>query len=222
MKLRLFLFILAIPALTALYYVASIVGLVGPLWPTDPEIHPRASFSGNVSDIAFDAINASALFDIKNAELICGVDQAIFEDAIGRLIGSAGFAFLSGKTSVPARGRISQQCDVFGSMQIGPGGAVSMRSSLSTAPTGFSGPLKVRKICLWIGVNYTVFGVERRFRSKMFQWPASQDDHSWVEAPIVSEQTRKSMKIGDIACGDAVRLPYNLFSGPVAPILVFQ
>ena len=219
---RLFFFILAIPLLAALYYVASIIGLVAPVWPTDPEIHPRASFSGNVSDIAFDAINASALFDIESAELVCGVDQAIFADASGRLIGSAGFAFVAGKTSIPARGKVTQQCDVFGSMHIGPGGSVTMRSILSTAPTGFTGPLQVRKICLWIGVNYKIFGTEKHFRSKIFQWPASQDDHSWIEARNVSEQTRKSMKIGDIACGDAVRLPYNLFNGPGAPIPVFQ
>ena len=219
---KLVLSILAILIFAALSYVASVAGLIGPLWPTDPEVHPRALVSRKVSDIAFDAINASALFAIENAELICGVDQAIFEDGSGLVIGSAGFAFVTGKTSIPARSKISHQCDVFGSMQIGPGGSVTMRSILATAPTGFSGPLKVKKICLWIGTNYKVFGVEKHFRSKIFQWPASQDDPSWVEAPIVGEPTRKSKKIADIECGNAVRLPYNLFNVPGAPTLVYR
>ena len=71
----------------------------------------------------------------KNAELICGVDQAIFEDSSGRVIGSAGFAFVTGKASIPARRRIGRQCEAFRSIQIWPGGAVSMRSIVSASPT---------------------------------------------------------------------------------------
>lgn len=217
---RLFLLLLAIPILAVVSYLASVSGLIGPLWPTDLELRPRGSFSGNVSEIAFDASNASILFGIENAELICGVDQAIFEDSSGRVIGSASFAFVTGKTSISARGRISYQCDAFRSIQIGPGGAVSMRSIVSASPAGFIGPLKVRKICLWFGVSYKAFGVEKHFRSKIFQWPASQDNPSWVEASIASDP--EPTDTSGIECGDAVRLPYNLFNGPGAPILVRQ
>ena len=217
---RLFFLLLTIPILAVVSYLASVSGLIGSLGLTDLEFRPRGSFLGNISDIAFDASNASILFGIENAELICGVDQAIFEDSSGRVIGSASFAFVTGKTSIPAHGKISYQCDAFRSIQIGPGGGVSMRSIVSTAPTGFSGPLKVRKICLWFGANYKAFGVEKHFRSKIFQWPASQNNPSWVEASIASDQ--KPTGTGGIECGDAVRLPYNLFNGPGAPILVHQ
>jgi hypothetical protein len=212
--------ILAIAILATVSYLASGSGLISPLWPTDPEIRPSGSFSGNVSDIVFEVSNASALFGIEDAELICGVDQAIFEDSSGRVIGSAGFAFVTEKTFIPPRGRIGHKCDAFRSIQIGPGGAVSMRSIVSAAPAGFSGPLKVRKICLWFGLNYRAFGAERHFRSEIFQWPASHDNPSWIEVSIVADA--RATGIGVIECSNRVRVPYNLFNGPGAAILVRQ
>jgi len=203
-------------------YAASIAGLIGPFWPTDPEFHPRASFSGQLTDIAFEGFNPSTLFNIENATLICGVDQMWLEDADGRLFGASDAAFVTGKSSIPARGHIEYQCDASGLLQIRPDGGVTMRGALNSPPSNFRGPLKIKKMCLWVGVDYRLLGFDRKFRSTIFQWPASDTDHSWLNGMVARDAIRNLAGVNAVECSNYIRFPYILFNGPGPPNLILK
>src|SRR5215475_12218164 len=56
-------------------FIASVAGIWGPFWPTDPEIHPQNTVNGSSFILPFTVQNHSVLFGIQNAEFTCGFGQ---------------------------------------------------------------------------------------------------------------------------------------------------
>ncbi len=73
--------------------------LGGPPWPTDPDIDPAPPDTSPPFSVPFSVKNPSSLFDIQDAELICGIDRAVTDEDQSL----TGVGLLSGaKNSIPA------------------------------------------------------------------------------------------------------------------------
>src|ERR1700737_4760374 len=55
----------------AMGIVATIAGIWGPIWPTDPEIHPHDVVDGSSFILPFTVKNRSIIFDMPNVEFTC-------------------------------------------------------------------------------------------------------------------------------------------------------
>jgi hypothetical protein len=102
-------------AITLFGLVAGVVGVWGPPWPADPEIHPHDTVDGSSLVLPFIVKDRSALFDIPNVtfdvELIWLKDQA----------------FISGIYSVTAGGPpLNYPCDAEDLLQMRADGTLSM------------------------------------------------------------------------------------------------
>jgi hypothetical protein len=203
-------------AVAVLGVVSTVYTIWGPPWPTNPEIRPRDVIDGSSFVLPFTVRNPSAVFDMDNVEFTCGVDLVHFEDAEGKTGGLSDVAFVTGHYSISANSSINYPCDASGIVQILTDGSLTLRNSLSTKPGVFRPPLKVLTMCLWIGGDYKLMGLTRRFTSTIFDWIATPAGHQWLEGPVAHEMSAQYM------CSPAVRTPYMLIKGSAPPVLVMS
>jgi hypothetical protein len=169
-------------AVGALAIVASISGIWGPIWPTDPEIHSRDALNGSSFILPFTVKNKSILFDIVDAEFTCGVDWVFFKDANGNSGTFTDIAFANGVFSVGSEKTINYPCNASELIKIKSDGSLALRNLPLALPTPFYPPLEVKKMCLWIRVEYKIARlIPRKFTSVIFQWPAAPGVEQWLE-----------------------------------------
>jgi hypothetical protein len=200
--------------------IGGIVGIWGPPWPTDPEIHPHDTTDGSSLVLPFIVKNRSAFFDMLNVKFRCGIDLVYAEDSHGQRVGVRDTAFMSGVYSVPWGGSpINYPCDASDLLQVKEDGALTLRGSStvmqSNKPQHYYPPWKILKMCVWVGGEYKVMGrIPWSFTSMIFQWPATPKLHQWIEGPIAREPPKEEQLPGffpnALPCSEAVKFPYGL------------
>ena len=206
-------------------FVGVVAGLIasvyqisgGPPWPTEPEIHLR-DMSSAVSwgNISFTVASKSTLFNIKNATFICGLDFVWIEDADRHAIMFEGAAFvLKQKESTPVNFFRGPK-DLFYAKAYG---SLSLREVLNSPKNAVYFPIKIKKACIWIAIDYKVTGVfPIETDSKIFQWPESLGGHCWLEGPTLKPpppagrpfSSPSSNAFYQIPCPAKHRTPYAL------------
>jgi hypothetical protein len=148
--------------------VASVVAIWGPIWPTDPDIHPQNTVNGSSSILPFTVKNKSILFGIWNAEFACGAEKIYVNDGAKHHFGLQNTAVFNGYYSIRPEQTINYTCDA------------SKFVSFGTNP-----PAVIEKMCVWITADYDIFGFwTHHFSSVMFQWPAMAGQNQWLEGPV--------------------------------------
>jgi hypothetical protein len=195
--------------------LGSIDYFVGRPWPVDPEIHPQNPIRESSSILPFTVRNRS-FFPMKNVSFVCGVDFLLFEDADGKRGGMDSTAFFTGVFSVPRDPPLNYPCSALGAVQIRADGSLSVRDTLATPP-GFRAPLKILKMCVWIGGDYRMMLKVWSFTSNIFTWPASQTNLQFLEGPEAVDQDRpKRLPTNDpddLHCRPNVEGPYAFIKG---------
>jgi hypothetical protein len=210
---------------SVLSLLAVVDQLWGRPWPTDPEIHPQNSV-GESFVLPFTIRNKS-LFAMKDVAMTCGVDLVAFGDSKGQWGGADSIAFYTGIVSIPGNSMINYPCDASGLIQVRPDGTFALRDTLSTGKnTSFQPPLKILKMCIWIGGDYKFCPKSESFTSILFKWPASQNNKQWIEGPTAVDQDRpKHMptnNFDNLECRDAVSGPYVYIKGFGQPRLLLD
>lgn len=219
----------------------------GPFWPLDPEIHPQNAPEASFI-MPFTIKNTSVFVDIVDAEMSCGVDLLIAEDALHNRLLARDMAFITGNLSIAAgRKPVGYICDASKLIEIKPDGTISLRGSLNTLPGEFKAPLHVVKACVWIRGTYKIFWiVPWSFVSIIFQWPVILGSAQWNEGPVIRnpqdipiselwppsaawamrwlyiEGYPRMLRPESIECDVGRHLPYALFRGPGAPELILK
>ncbi len=198
-----------------------------PPWPVDPEIHPHDSTNGTSLILPFVVRNTGQLFPMKNVQFRCGVDMIWAQDSVGGTILIRDAAFTAGAGTVPVGGApLNLPCNARDLLTANRDGSFSMHGSSTVLESRtkkvFYPPLKIVKMCLWIGGYYKIFGIlPWSFTSIIFQWPAVEGSNQWLEGEVASE-TPDEMQAeyvnnfvpGALKCSDSVRYPYSLVEGP--------
>jgi hypothetical protein len=164
--------------------LAVIDQLWGRPWPTDPEIHPRDSVDASTFILPFVVRNKS-MFSMPDVEFRCGVQLLYFSDADGKTGIISGAAIASDPYTVPTSPPINYRCNASDLIDIKPDGSVTMRDSLGTMRGVMRAPLKILKMCVWVGGRYKFMGLRWTFRSQTFQWPAAPGKYQWIEGPML-------------------------------------
>ena|SRR5271156_1755237 len=199
--------------------IASVYQLTGgPPWPADPEIYPHDTADGSSLILPFILRNRSTLFDMKNVSMTCGIDLVAFSDANGHWGGIDSAAFFTGVISIPANSRpVNFPCDASSLLQVRPDGSLTIRDALSTRPSVFQAPIKIVKMCVWIGGDYKIGPMNWSFTSNVFKWPASQTNHQWIAGPTATDQDRPKTlptnNFDDLECRPSVTGPYLYIKG---------
>ena len=214
-------------AITLFGLVAGVVGIWGPPWPVDPEIHPHDTVDGSSLVLPFIVKDRSALFDMPNVTFRCGIDLVYAEDSIGQKVIFRDEAFISGIYSVTAGGPpLNYPCNAEDLLQVRADGTLSMygSSTIDQSKLRFHPPWHVLKMCVWIGGEYKIMGrFPWRFTSILFQWPAAPNLPQWIEGPIAHEPERIPGLVPDaLQCSETVRYPYTLTTGPGLQAMVFN
>lgn len=208
---------------TILGFLAVIDQFWGRPWATDPEIHPHDSVVDSSLVLPFTIRNRS-LFPMNNVAITCGVDLVAFGDADGHWGGAAGIAFYTGTISIPGNSLINYPCDASSLVQVRPDGTFGLRDTLSSKGTPFQSPLKILKMCIWIGGDYRIGPKSESFTSIIFKWPATQTNRQWIEGPTAVDQDRPkrmpSNNFDDLECSAAVLGPYGYIKGYGLPLFV--
>jgi hypothetical protein len=216
-----------------------------PVWPAAPEIHPISSEAGPSFTPQFIVRNPNGMYDLAPAQFWCGVDLVYFDDADYKTALVRDVAFLTGTYSIKANGgQIKYDCDASGLLQTQPDGFIAFRDPLATSHIEFREPLRIHKMCLWIGGIYNVWGHNVSFTSKIFQWPVRPSVNEWAERPVLRDPREKAASpewppsaawalrslytqffprklLPDaLECSDSVKFPYLLFRGSEKPILI--
>ncbi len=216
----------------AVVVIATMVGLVGGIdyffgrpWPTDPEIH-AVNAVGDSSLVLPFTIRNKSLFPMNNVAMTCGVDLVAFEDARGKRGGVEAVAFYTGVISIGGNSTINYPCDASSLVQVKPDGTFNLRDTLSSNNAPFQPPLKIVKMCIWVGGDYTIGPKLESFTSILFKWPASQTNKQWVEGPTAIDQDRPkrmpSNNFDDLECRDSVSGPYVYIKGFGQPLLLLD
>jgi hypothetical protein len=226
---------------------ANLAQILGPFWPVAPEIHPQNAPESSLI-LPFTIKNNSALFDIVDAEMSCGVDLLIMEDASHNRLLARDMAFVTGNLSIAAGGKpVGYFCDASKLIEIKLDGTISLRESLSSSPSKFRAPLQVVKTCVWIRGTYKIFGVlPWSFVSIIFQWPTVPGSNQWNEGPVIRNPQDipaaelwppsaawdlrglyvdgypRMLRPESVECDMGRLLPYALFRATGAPQLVLN
>jgi hypothetical protein len=144
--------------------------------------------------------------------------DALFADIQGHWAGLDGVAFYTGTVSVPGNATINYPCDASSLLQVRSDGTFSLRDTLSTkVPTPLTPPVKIMKMCIWIGGDYKFGPLPEAFTSKLFKWPATHTSRQWIEGPTVRDQDRPTRMLSnnfdDLECRNAVDGPYVYIKG---------
>jgi hypothetical protein len=168
--------------------IASIYTFAGPIWPTDPEIHPRDALDGSSFILPFTVKNKSVVFPMPNVEFTCGIDWVYLQDAGGMRGVFGQQAFVNGTYSIKRGETINYQCDASQLIKINPNGSLSIRSMSLGMPQALVAPLKIREMCVWVRAEYKIAGfIPRTFTSAIYQWPAGTHNNQWLEGPTVRD-----------------------------------
>ena len=198
--------------------LAAVDQFWGRPWPTDPEVQAHDVVTPSSLVLPFTVKNKS-YFDMKNVELICGVDLVLFEDAQKHVAGIESGAFSSGPFSIASSKTINYPCDATGLFEVQNGALVIRRTvpALRTRPGLFEPPITILKMCIWVGTNWRFAGMNWTFNSNIFKWPASKELHQWVEGPIARQVPYKNRVLDawstpdEIECSSTVGGTYMLF-----------
>jgi len=206
--------------------VASIAGIWGPIWPTDPEIHPHDVLNGSSFILPFTVQNKSIVFEIPDAEFTCGVDWVFYKDARGSKGVFSAIAFVNGNFSIAARQTINYQCDASQLVKVNQDGSLMLRN-MPFPPQSLYAPLEVIKMCLWIQVDYKIAGlIPRKFTSDIFQWPAVANVQQWLEGPVHREDQitqdeyipqRQTLPPDVVTCSSQAHKPVLVFNKDGSP-----
>jgi hypothetical protein len=198
----------------------------GTIWPTEPVVRPHEAVNESSLVLGFTIVNRSEFFPMNNVSMTCGIDMVFFSDINGKNFGADSAAFYTGAISIPANSPYNYPCDASGLMQVRPDGSLTFRDTLSTAPTPIRGPIRILKMCVWVGMDYRIGITRWSFTSHIFKWPALQGVHQWVEGPTAVDQDRpKKMPTNDpddLQCRDSVEGPYIYIKGFGAPLLLLD
>jgi hypothetical protein len=170
--------------------VGGIYTIAGPIWPTDPEIHPHDVLNGSSFVLPFTVKNRSILFDMPNVEFTCGIDWVYLRDA-GSMRGVFGQqAFVNGTYSIKTTQTINYQCDASQLIKVNTDGSISIRTLSLGMPQPLVAPLTINEMCVWIRAEYKIAGlIPRSFTSVVFQWPAGANAPQWIEGPTIKDGT---------------------------------
>jgi hypothetical protein len=204
---------------------ANVFQIAGPPWPTDPEVHPQNVVTGASLTLPFTIKNRSAFFDMNDVALTCGIDLVALEDADGHKLGADSIAFFTGLFSIPANAApINYPCDASGLVQVTPNGGITFRGALSSPAGPFRAPLKILKMCIWIGGDYKIGPTNWSFTTNIFKWPAAQGVTQWIEGPTAVDQTGRqpipNSDIDKLECRPSVSGPYVYIKGPGRPLFL--
>jgi len=190
-------------------------------WPIEPEVHAHdvvsTSYVVSTSSLVLPfTVKNKSYFDMKNVELLCGVDLVLFEDAQKHAGALEYGVFSSGTISIASGQTINYPCDASGLFEI-QNGAVVIGQFLRTKPGLFEPPITILKMCIWVGTNWRFAGKNWTFNSNIFKWPASKELHQWIEGPIArqvhyKDRVRDAWATPDeIECSGTVGGTYMLF-----------
>ena len=164
--------------------IASIDAVWGPIWPTDPVIHPKDTVNASMMILPFTVQNRSVVFPIKDAEFTCGVGQAYIVDSKGDVLSVPDLAVANDTHSISPGATINYACDAL---------RIAKISSQGEEPI-------IYKMCIWVAMDYQVFDWlpwRRHFASVMFQWPAIQGQNQWQEGPTLHEGDPQAYSVGN-------------------------
>src|SRR5207245_8406189 len=136
-----------------------------PAGPADPEIDPGHTETGASFRPPFIVRNPNAIFDMANLQFECGVDLIYFQDADYKNALVRDVAFLTGNASIRPNGQMLYDCDVSHLLRSQPDGLLTFRDPMATSHIEFREPLRILKMCLWIGGTYNVWGHNLSFIS---------------------------------------------------------
>jgi len=215
--------------ITVIGLIASIYQILGgPPWPTDPDVRPHDVSDNSSFVLPFTIRNRSTLFDMNHVAMTCGIDMVAISDSQNKLAGAAGVAFFTGYLSFPAGSSVpvNYRCDASDLFQVKADGSISIRDTLSSRPAALVPPVKIVKMCVWIGGDYRIGTVRRSFTSAIFKWPASQTARQWIEGPMgVDEDRPKKLPTNnpdDLECSPSVKGPYAYVKGFGPPMFPFD
>jgi hypothetical protein len=205
---------------------SKLAEFIGKSWPPNPAIVPQEVARGTALVLPFKITNRSEYFDINDVAMSCGVDLMLFEDADGKRGGGDSMAFMTGVFSIPAGATLNYPCDASGLVSVLSDGNLTLRGELTTKGGSFRAPLKILKMCIWVGGDYQTGPFPRSFTSNIFKWPAAQTAPQWVEGPTAWDQTKpEKLPTSDpdrLDCRTSPSGPYVYFRGAGAPYLVFD
>lgn len=187
-RFRLIVGLLVAVMIAVISVLANLVGLIGPFWPTRPEVQFRDTVDAGSFVLPFKMTNRSTLFNIENMHIACGVDLFYFIDVNGITGVLRDAKFDLGPMSIDRGSFINYPCTASSYLQLMPDYSfligLPAGERMTSAPSNFRGPLRIVKMCLWISGTYKTFGYPISFSSKMFQWPATPGGHQWIEGTI--------------------------------------
>lgn len=158
------------------------------VWPSTPEVHPTDVVDDSSFRLGFVIKNSSYFFPIK-AKMTCGIDIVALMDANGSWGGAGGIAFYTGIIDIPKNDIYHYPCDATALLIVRPDGSLTLRGTLNLPSRGpMRPPIKILKVCAWIGMDYWIGFSRWSYRSKLFKWPESQTVHKWVEGQTATDQ----------------------------------
>jgi hypothetical protein len=141
---------------SAILLVTALLPYSGPLWPAFPVVEVPED-KGDESSLSspFTIKNPGMLFAISKARLTCGIQEVIATTGSG-WFGFVDIAYKFGNTDVPNNPPLPYGCDPLRLIRINPDGSLGMRQQLATGPSDLHGPIKIQKVCIWIGVDWKI------------------------------------------------------------------
>lgn len=188
----------------------------GPFFPQPPTVTFE---EGDATSLVthFKITNASPLYLMRDVRLVCGI-QAFWGTGRGFSPVSQGdMAFESIMPPASLKDAMHYSCDASILIRANPDGSLGMRGGFQTAPAGFPGPLKVMKVCEWIGIDWEVLGFwHRHFDSHIFQWPSVLNGNAWSSGPAFTEPKE------DASSDERIFAATRCHDGPYAPYYLFR
>jgi hypothetical protein len=185
---------------------------------TTPEIHAVDSDPATSFVLPFFIKNRSVRFDMTNVTLSCGIELATFEDFDKKLYG-VGQAIANSDVTLRKIDEVpvNYPCNAEGILRAQVDGRLRL-GGLLTQPGVVHSQLKVKNMCVWIGVKYETFGIRRSYISPMFEWIVTPTGHKWLEGPLVSGQKTDVVQ----TCPERSTPPFmRLRADDEAPLLQF-
>ncbi len=163
----------------------------GPFWPTEPKIEFHDTVNASTVILPFKVTNRSVGFALNNMHILCFVDLFYFMDAdrVTGLFRDGGFD--PGPISIDRDSVNNYPCTASDFVSLKNDGALVIGVEggrfLETPPGAFRGPLTVLKMCLQMSGEYPSWISQKRFETKIFQWPAVPGQNQWIEGPVTPD-----------------------------------
>jgi hypothetical protein len=211
--------------LAVIFNYVKILQAIGDAWPPEPDVRPQDAYRGSELRVPLKITNTSR-FPIEDAVLTCGIELALFEDAKGKRFGVSEMAFTNARQTIPPGVTMDYQCDASYLARIDAGGRLSLRDELATQTGGFTNPVKILKMCVWVGGDYYTGPIPRSFTSQTYKWPATQNALQWAVGGLIRDPFAQQNPSKDdpdkLDCSVSPKGPYILFTGRGRPLLVLD